>query len=185
MGDQGVRGKDSGVFLARLPDVIKTDISVNRMWPFKVGFLTVLFFIFYRWESVSCREKKWSGCRGWLFPIKTSSPLPAHLILFISSSSFIPDFSGAWYLQHQPFLACPQSCPHSRLSFSFSSFFSFFFFPPSFLMSSHLLSSFQTGSFQTSVCWCCSSLVFWGVLWRHRDNHMFSAPCWTRSSEFL
>ena len=128
MGDQGVRGKDSGVFLARLPDVIKTDISVNRMWPFKVGFLTVLFFIFYRWGSVSCREKKWSGCRGWLFPIKTSSPLPAHLILFISSSSFIPDFSGAWYLQHQPFLACPQSCPHSRLSFSFSSFFSFFFF---------------------------------------------------------
>ena len=125
MGDQGVRGKDSGVFLAWLPDVIKSDVSVNRMWPFEVGFLTVVFVIFYRWGSVSCREKKWSGWRGWLFPVKTSSPLPAHVILFISSSPFIPAFSGAWYLQHQPFLACPQSCPHSRLSFSFSPFFSY------------------------------------------------------------
>ena len=110
-----------------------------------------------------------------LSPMHILCQLQNIFLLFISSS-FILAFSGTWYLQQQPFLDCPQSCPPCRLSFSFSSFFSYV---------SHSLSSFPTGSFQTSVCWCCSSLVLSGVLWRHRDKHMFPEPCWTRSSKFL
>lgn len=60
MGDKGVRGKDSGVFLAWFPNVIKIDISINRMCPFEVGFLTVLFFIFIG-EGQSPAERRNGG----------------------------------------------------------------------------------------------------------------------------
>lgn len=144
------------------------------MWLFEVGFLTVLFFIFISEGQSPAERRNGGGVEVDSF-IKTTSHLPVHLILFISSSFFILAFSVTWYLGHQPFLDCPKSCSHSRLSFSFSSFFSYVI---------HSLSSFQTGSFQIFVCWCCSSLVLFGVLWRHRDKHMFTEPCLTRSSKF-
>ena len=40
--------------------MIKIDISINRMWPFEVGFLTVLFFIFIG-EGQSPAERRNGG----------------------------------------------------------------------------------------------------------------------------
>ena len=115
--------------------MIKTDVSINRMWLFEVGFLTVLFFIFISEGQSPAERRNGGGVEVDSF-IKTTSHLPVHLILFISSETGFPlppevvkhpFYSLGWYQRiprEQSRLSKQLSTPPSAVMRSFLSYVS-------------------------------------------------------------